>query len=92
MPGMNKMGPMGNGPMTGRRMGNCSGSKFYGANCGRGMGRRFNSGAGFGRGFYQNSNFNVQELSAEDTKQMLENQKDILQSQLADINNQLEEI
>ena len=58
MPGFDRTGPMGDGPMTGRRMGRCTGyglrrrvedadapEEFYGDRPGRLMGR----GAGFGR-------------------------------------------
>ena len=43
MPGGDRNGPMGQGPMTGRRMGFCSGLNMTG------FGNRF-SGRGFGRG------------------------------------------
>lgn len=96
MPGMNKTGPMGNGPMTGRRMGLCSGGKNYGAFCGRSMGRGFGNGAGFARGrgfgFNQNLCFNVQQTTPEQEEQFLKEQKEFLQSELEDINNRLENL
>jgi hypothetical protein len=62
MPGFNKRGPMGEGPMTGRKQGRCTNfgkgrqtndendnhpeEQQWGENSGRGAGR----GAGFGRG------------------------------------------
>ena len=61
MPGFDRTGPLGQGPMTGRRRGWCAddepGSTGYGWGFGRGLGRgRFGGwgrggGLGFGRGF-----------------------------------------
>lgn len=52
MPGGDKKGPMGEGPMTGRGLGLCAGNDTPGSatdiNQGRGMGRGL--GRGFGRG------------------------------------------
>lgn len=44
MPGMNRTGPLGSGPMSGRGMGLCGGGRGTGAGRGMGMGR--------GRGFF----------------------------------------
>lgn len=57
MPGMNQMGPMGQGPMTGRGMGWCAGANAPGDarrggpgfGMGRGRGRGFQGGSGGGR-------------------------------------------
>jgi Family of unknown function (DUF5320) len=62
MPGRDKMGPAGQGPMTGRRMGICNetnasadapmGNGYgYGGGGGRGRGSRGGGGGGRGRGF-----------------------------------------
>ncbi len=51
MPGFNRTGPMGRGPMTGRGMGLCTGAANRGYGQGMGMGRGM--GRGFGRGFGQ---------------------------------------
>ena len=54
MPGGDRTGPMGQGPRTGRQMGNCPGAVpvgGFGRGFGRGMGRGFGRGMGFGRGF-----------------------------------------
>ena len=62
MPGLNRTGPRGMGPMTGRRMGHCAGnntpeilnqSPRFGLRrgFGRGTGLGFGRGAGFGRSF-----------------------------------------
>lgn len=59
MPGRNKTGPSGMGPMTGRGMGDCTGDEkngnFYGYGRGAGFfgwgrGRGFRGGFGFGAG------------------------------------------
>ena len=60
MPGGNKTGPLGDGPMTGRRLGNCVGNDQPGFNAtlgnfgygyGRGFGRRHGWGGQMGYGF-----------------------------------------
>jgi hypothetical protein len=67
MPGLNRRGPQGEGPMTGRRMGRCipenkgktdeeilqSGDSAFhqGQATGRGLGYGHGRGLGFGRGF-----------------------------------------
>ncbi len=62
MPGRDSKGPMGEGPLTGRGLGNCKGSdralaeedqviiRGQGRGLGRGLGRRL--GRGLGRGFF----------------------------------------
>lgn len=51
MPGFDKTGPTGEGPMTGRRMGVCAGQESN-RMPGRGLGFRFRGrGRGFGRGY-----------------------------------------
>lgn len=49
MPGRDRTGPMGAGPMTGRSMGICAGntSAGFGRGCGRGFGRGMGRGFGF---------------------------------------------
>ncbi len=59
MPGLNKTGPSGQGPLTGRRMGLCAGNENDNTGFGWGMGRGFRGGRfgggergrGSGRGF-----------------------------------------
>ncbi|SHH82478.1 hypothetical protein SAMN02745135_02295 [Caloranaerobacter azorensis DSM 13643] len=62
MPRGDRTGPMGAGPMTGRKMGYCAGydvpgymnagyGRGYGRGFGRGFGRFCRRGFGFGRGF-----------------------------------------
>lgn len=50
MPGGDRRGPDGNGPMTGRRMGLCVGNDEPGFDDGQRAGRGFGRGAGMGRG------------------------------------------
>lgn len=53
MPGRNQTGPMGMGPMTGRRAGICAGNTgqgFTNAPAGRGIGVGFGGGRGLGGG------------------------------------------
>ncbi|AQQ70312.1 hypothetical protein SMSP2_00656 [Limihaloglobus sulfuriphilus] len=66
MPGFDRTGPMGQGPMTGRGLGLCTGAvrpgagygygfgygRGYGRGFGRGMGRGFGRGYGRGVGYY----------------------------------------
>ena len=96
MPGFNRTGPMGNGPMTGRGMGSCTGARYNGTFCGRGMGRNANFGPAFGRGrgfgFNQNTNYDVRSNTPEEDKQFLQEQKDFFQNQVSDIDKQLEEL
>jgi len=58
MPGRDKTGPQGTGPMTGRRMGYCADNEnqsrgFFG------RGRGFGGGQGSGRGFGIRGNYNT---------------------------------
>ncbi|NLA24423.1 MAG: DUF5320 domain-containing protein [Bacteroidales bacterium] len=72
MPNFDKTGPMGQGPMTGRRMGNCSGNNPENSNfgfggrgrggrgMGRGAGKGFARGRGRGFGFRNQGDINQQ--------------------------------
>ncbi|MCF7910276.1 DUF5320 domain-containing protein [Candidatus Pacearchaeota archaeon] len=93
MPQRDRTGPRGQGPKTGRGLGDCSGSVdkdadntgvFEGFFPGRGFGRfcpRRNLGFGEGRGFaWQNVN-----LSKEQKKKILESQKQEIEKQLKEI-------
>ena len=83
MPGGDRTGPMGQGPITGKGLGDC-----------RGFGRGFRRGPGFGRGrglgfrggfgnYYDDLSTNV----SEDT--LIENEIRILKEQLAALENRL---
>jgi len=78
MPGMDKTGPFGTGPM-GRGMGPCGGGQT-----GRGRGHGFRRGGGAGWGMMPTT------LSPDEEKSMLEQQKDWLETQLAAITQRLQ--
>jgi len=88
MPGMNGTGPQGTGPMTGRRMGRCASAAGVAPQYGRGMGKGFGHGRGMGIG----RSYGVQELTPEQHKEMLAEQKAFLEKELAGINDQIEKL
>ncbi len=79
MPGRDKTGPLGNGAMTGRGFGLCSGG---GAKI---------AGSGMGFGFRRGCRRNRAEamFAAKPRKEMLEEQKKFLESRLSVINKEL---
>lgn len=85
MPRGDKTGPEGRGSMTGRGLGNCSGSSepgYTAGNSGRGNGlggRGYGFGRGQGRGFGRGC---VQDHSGVTEKTLLENEIRILKDQL----------
>lgn len=92
MPGGDRTGPSGQGPLTGRRMGYCvceDRSSYmlnsgYGYGRGRGFRRGFGPGRGMGYGnFYQENITDVSE------KTLLENEIRILKEQLSSLENRL---
>ncbi len=96
MPRRDGTGPMGVGSMTGRGLGLCTGANAvkYGAGigmglglglaCRRGFGRSF--GRGFGRGFA------INQTSSKTQKELLNEQKAMLQDRLEVIDKQLENL
>ena len=91
MPGRNGTGPMGYGPMTGRGFGPCGGGaayggRFYGRRMGLGRGARFGGGFG-GAGYY-----GPVELKAEEQKELLQERKSFLESELNDLQKHLDEL
>jgi hypothetical protein len=102
MPRGDRTGPFGEGPLTGRRMGYCSGNEnpgFFnqGANWRRGPGRGFRGGAGYGRGFGlgfgQQSGGNSYDMSpGVSDKTVIENEIRILRDQLSSLEDQLSKI
>jgi len=96
MPRRDGTGPMGVGSMTGRGLGLCTGANAvkYGAGigmglglglaCRRGFGRSF--GRGFGRGFA------INQTSSKTQKELLNEQKTMLQDRLEVIDKQLENL
>ena len=92
MPGRNGTGPMKAGPMTGRGLGVCTGANAVGYGSGRGMGfgRGLACRRGFGRGFGRG--FSIDETSPKTQKELLNEQKTILQDRLEVIDKQLESL
>jgi hypothetical protein len=90
MPGRDGTGPMGAGSMTGRGLGLCTGVNAVRKGAGLGMrlglARRRGFGRGFGRGFA------VNETSPKTQKELLQVQRDFLQSRLEVIDKQLENL
>ena len=76
MPGRDKTGPEGSGPLTGRGMGVGAGQR-RGFGRGYGFGRRIRSG--FGQGYDISSNENIEGVSK---KTLLENEIRVLKDQL----------
>ena len=84
MPRRDGTGPLGQGAMTGRGMGLCSGINNYGS--GLGIGRACGRGMGVGRGF----GFNQVETRTQ--KELLEDQRDALKSRLKLIDEELDNL
>ena len=86
MPGGDRTGPMGAGPMTGRGAGFCDGSGTPGYShrgFGRGMGARFHA-------WWQNAP--VSQPTPNDERQMLEQEAAYLKNQAEQIQNRLNEL
>lgn len=80
MPGRDGTGPMGQGTMSGRGLGYCTG-------IGHGFGRGMGLGYGVRRCF---GGFNVRQLSCMTDKEVLTEQKELLNKRLDAINKQLD--
>lgn len=90
MPRGDGTGPVGNGPMSGRGFGSCAGANSgrYGAGMvGQGFGR--GRGAGCRRGYGINY---ADPATAKTKKELLEEQKELLQNRLDIISKQLENL
>ena len=92
MPGRDGTGPMGAGAMTGRGLGVCTDSKAakYGAGLAMGLGLGLACRRGFGRGFGRGFAFN--QTSSKTQKELLNEQKTILQDRLEVIEKQMENL
>ena len=88
MPRRDGTGPMGAGSMTGRGLGLCTGANAvkYGAGLGMGLGLGLACRRGFGRGF------EVNQTSSKTHKELLQEQKTMLQYRLTVIDKQLENL
>lgn len=88
MAGRDGTGPMGQGPLTGRGMGVCTGARqsrfFSGRGCGMGFGGRGRAGVGFGNGFGG--------LGAGATdKEILNEERELLKQRMEQIDRALED-
>ncbi|MCK4569881.1 MAG: DUF5320 domain-containing protein [Bacteroidales bacterium] len=104
MPRGDRTGPNANGPMTGRRLGFCTGNDRPGFEMtpggfahrgGRGYGRAYGRGYGYGRGMgYGQGYSHFPDETVPDVSQetLLENEARILKEQLASIEKQLTEL
>jgi hypothetical protein len=83
MPGQDRTGPLGQGPMTGRGLGQC------GQGLNRGFGRQCRRGFGFmrGRGYRENIT-----LSKEEEKKILEAELIEIEKEKEEIEQKLKEI
>ena len=92
MPRRDGTGPMGAGSMTGRGFGLCTGANAvkYGAGLGMGLGLGLACRRGFGRGFGRGSAIN--RISTKTQKELLNEQKAMLQNRLEVIDKQLENL
>ncbi len=96
MPGRNKTGPFGQGPMTGRGLGDCTGNRGnYGRGFGGGFGFCHGYGNGYGRGHGRGLGFRHgygNPYSAEDEKHWLTDKIRYLKDQLVFFEKQLSEM
>lgn len=89
MPRGDGTGPMGQGPLTGRKMGQCGGGQGMGMGQGRGLGRGMGRGAGQGLGQGNRGAFAGQDNSSLSEEELLQEKK-MLQQRLETINKDLE--
>ncbi len=89
MPNLDGTGPMGEGPMTGRGLGRCSGSAPRGFGFrpirGRGLGFRRGFGLGFRRRAFDNFDYAI---SREEEKRVLEDEKRLIEQRLKELENE----
>ncbi|MDD2553021.1 MAG: DUF5320 domain-containing protein [Desulfotomaculaceae bacterium] len=90
MPRGDGTGPMGNGPVSGKGLGSCAEAPAdrYGAGMSYGFGRR--RGPGCRRGY--GTNYTAEPATAKTKKELLEEQKELLQHRLDIISKQLENL
>ena len=100
MPGFDRTGPAGAGPMTGRQLGRCTGNtgdipgsgyRGFGRGFGRGFRGGFGRGAGRGFGFRWGNPFGYYGPEASD-ETLLENEARTLKDQLSFVEKELEQI
>lgn len=88
MPQGDKTGPRGQGPKTGRQLGDCEDAQPIARGFGRGFGNRFCPRWGFGRGF---RNFQQVQFTEADTLKGT-SEKKILEQELEDLDLDKKEI
>ncbi len=87
MPGFDGTGPLGQGSMTGRRMGNCSGAVVQGAI------PRFGCGFGRGRGFaFRARDMQPAKMTEKEEKQYLEEELETLKQEIKEVEKRLKEL
>jgi len=86
MPGFDRTGPRGEGPMTGRGMGYCGAGRGYN----RPGFRRFGAGYGYGRG-YRRAYYNAPVVSSDEERDMLKEEIEFLKSRLEELENSTKE-
>jgi len=96
MPQGDRTGPNGQGPMTGRGMGFCSGSNtpgYMNSESGRGMGRGFGRGRRFGfrQGFVQ-PQVQPQVITEAQEKEMLKQELEAIKAEQSEIEAQLKKL
>jgi len=87
MPGKNGTGPFGEGPMTGRGYGFCTGNGLR-TKLRRGLG--YGCRRGFGNGYYRQSNSAISSNTSQHSLENLIEQKRLLEKRIQEINNSLE--
>ena len=93
MPGFNKTGPQGQGPMTGGGRGPCGAGRGPGGGQGRGRGQGMGRGrGGRGAGGGQNQDWGPSTTGTNDEVARLREQSNQLKSQLEQIANRLAEL
>ena len=97
MPGRDRTGPSGFGPMTGRRMGFCADNDNInysnrGLGCRRGNRGGLRFGGGYGQGFrYGTENMSILNTPNVSEKTIIENEMRILKDQLSSLEEQLKQ-
>lgn len=86
MPGRDGTGPMGHGAMTGKGLGFCASNNAVGYGAGLGLGFGFGCRRGFGR------NFPSVPATSKTQKELLAEQKELLERRLDIISKQLESL
>ena len=93
MPRGDRTGPLGEGPLTGRRMGYCAGEDQpgYMFNTGFGVRRGRSQGAGFGRGYRRYMGSSPFQAS-ENIDSTSTNQINVLRNEVADLKQKLNQV